>query len=176
MSGLVPIPLSPLPVEIASAEFRAIADWPFPDQYISRVLRDDIPQRALFGEGRVWVYRDPDGGLVGFGTIDACEDYAAHTQGRRHPYIPLLAVNPTIPSKGFGTSIVRHLIGEAALLAGRGCHDVLFLDVYTSNTRAIGLYTKLDFEVVSPEPIPDPQEGGAPYIVMSRRVSLAPAV
>lgn len=93
-------------------------------------------------------------------------------QGRFHPYIPLLAVNPTIKSLGYGTSIVRHLIDEAALLASQGvCHDVLFLDVYTTSGKAIQVYTACGFVCVTPEPIPDPQEGGKTYIVMAKRVS-----
>jgi ribosomal protein S18 acetylase RimI-like enzyme len=73
-------------------------------------------------------------------------------------------VNPVIQSRGYGTSIVRHLIGEAAILARhqRGCHDVLFLDVYAANERAIGLYKRCGFETITAEPIPDPQENGAP--------------
>src|SRR5262249_8241133 len=122
-------------------------------------------------------YRDPEGRLVGFATLDVCDDYRTYTGGHVHPYIPLLAVNPTIKSLGYGTTIVRHLIDEAALLACRpaGCHDVLFLDVYTTSVKAVEVYIACGFEQVRPEPIQDPQEGGKPYIVMTRRVSIARA-
>jgi GNAT superfamily N-acetyltransferase len=94
------------------------------------------------------------------------------TGGKLHPFIPLLAINPTIKSRGYGTSIVCHLIDEAALLALRGlCHDVLFLDVYTTSDKAIRVYTECGFATVSPEPIPDPQEGGKTYSVMAKRIS-----
>ena len=176
MSDRPPIPLSPTLIAIESHEFTAITGWPFADPFVARLLREDVPQRVRFGHGRVWTYRDPDRRLVGFGTIDICEDYRDYTGGRLHPYIPLLAVNPTIKSLGYGTTILRHLIGEAALLACRpgSLHDVLFLDVYTTSTKAVQLYTANGFIQISPEPIPDPQEGGKPYIVMARRVSSAP--
>ena len=91
----------------------------------------------------------------------------------RH-YIPLLAIHPTIKSRGYGTSIVRHLIDEAALLALRGlCHDVLFLDVYTTSEKAIWVYGECGFAAINPEPIPDPQESGKTYIVMAKRISIA---
>jgi len=132
----------------------------------------------LYGNGRTWVYRDPENCLVGFGTIDVCDDYRDYTGDKPHPYIPLLAVNPTIQSLGYGTSIVRHLIGEAAILARHQCgvDDVLFLDVYTDNVRAIRLYTNCGFATITTDPIPDPLENGAGYIIMARRVSVAPAV
>jgi ribosomal protein S18 acetylase RimI-like enzyme len=92
-----------------------------------------------------------------------------------HAYIPLLAINPTIKSQGYGTSIVRHLIDESALLALHGqCHDVLFLDVYTASQKAIRVYTECGFTTVSPDPIPDPNESGKTYIVMAKRISISP--
>lgn len=176
MSDRTPIPLTPFPITLDSPEFAAISDWPFADPFVARLLRDDIPQRVRFSDGRIWVYRDPGNQVVGFGTIDVCRDYEAYTSGRPHPYIPLLAVNPTIKSQGYGTTIVRHLIGEAALLACRpgGCHDVLFLDVYTTSTKAIEVYTACGFVSLTDTPIPDPNEGSKEYIVMAKRVSIAP--
>ena len=174
MPDRTPIPLNPIQILLGSSDFEAISGWPFEDQFVSRLLRDDIPQRVRFNYGRIWIYRDPEQRLVGFSTIDVCTDYIAHTAGQPHPYIPLLAVNPTIKSLGYGASIVRHLIGEAALLAYKGgCYDVLFLDVYTTNGKAIKVYRDCGFTQVGDEPIPDPQEGGKPYIVMAKRVSVA---
>lgn len=177
MSDRTPIPLTPIPIAIDSPEFQAISGWPFEDPFVTRLLRDDIPQRVQFGECRVWIYRDPERRLVGFGTLDVCDDYGQYTAGRPHPYIPLLATNSTIKSLGYGTTIVGHLISEAALLAcpPGGCHDVLFLDVYITSVKAIAVYTNCGFGQITTEPIPDPQEGGKPYIVMARRVSIASA-
>jgi len=175
MCDRTPILLTPGAIDLDSPEFSAISGWPFADLFVGRLLRDDIPQRAMFNNGRVWVYRDPDGRLVGFGTLDVCEDYSGYTAGRPHPYIPLLAVNPTIKSLGYGTSIVQHLIGEAALLASRGgCHDVLFLDVYTTSVKAIELYDKCGFMKLTDEPVADPLEDGKSYYVMAKRVAIAP--
>src|SRR5271170_1987344 len=107
------------------------------------------PARAV----RQLQYRDPEGSLVGFGTLDMSGECCEYTGGKLHPYIPLLAINPTIKSRGYGTSIVRHLIDEAALLVLRGvCHDVLFLDVYTTSEKAIRVYTECGFTTVTSEP------------------------
>jgi ribosomal protein S18 acetylase RimI-like enzyme len=177
MSDLTPIPLTPIPIGLDSPEFKTIRDWPFDDSYVGRLLRDEIPERMQRGSGRNWIYRDPDGLLVGFGTIDVRDHYRAYTAGEDHPYIPLLAVNPTIKSLGYGTSIVGHLVDEAALLACGPCpcHDLLFLDVYASNVKAIKLYERCGFTKLTDEPIPDPDEDGKPYIIMARRVSVSPA-
>ncbi len=176
MSDRTPIPLTPILIDLASREFEAISGWPFADPFVARLLREDIPQRVQFGYCRIWLYRDPDGRLVGFGTLDMCDDCREFTGGKFHPYIPLLAVNPTIKSLGYGTSIVRHLIDEAAVLACQSlCHEVLFLDVYTSSVKAIKVYADCGFAEVNPEPIPDPQEGGKTYLVMAKRVAIAPA-
>jgi len=175
MSDFIPIPLTPIPIAIKSSEFQAISGWPFEDPYVARLLQNDIPRRAHFGNCRIWIYRDPQGRLVGFRTLDVCDDYKEYTAGQPHPYIPLLGVNPTIKSLGYGTTIVRHLVDEAALLACRpgGCHDVLYLDVYTSNKKAIAVYTNCGFTPITDNPIPDPQEAGNTYIVMAKRVTIA---
>jgi len=177
MSDRSPVPLTPAAIPLGSAEFEAISRWPFVDPFVSRLLRYDIPQRVQFGNCRIWTYREPSGQIVGFGTLDVCNDYGAFTAGRFHLYIPLLAVNPTIKSLGYGTTIIRHLTDEAALLASRpgGCHDVLFLDVYTTSGKAIDLYKAAGFEQITPEPIPDLQEMGKLYLVMAKRVALATA-
>lgn len=168
-----PIPLMPISIELDSSEFAAIRQWPFADPYVGRLLRHDIPQRVELNNCAIWAYRDPEGRFVGFGTLDLAVDCAVFTAGQVHPYIPLLAVNPTIKSLGYGTSIVRHLIDEAALLWLRTtCHDVLFLDVYTSNTKAIQVYEKTGFVTITPEPIADPDEAGQAYQIMARRISI----
>lgn len=174
MTDRIPIPLTPISIGIQSPEFQAISAWPFPDPFVSRLLKSDIPQRAVLGNCRIWIYRDPQRQVVGFGTIDVCDDYAAYTSGKSHPYIPLLAVNPTIKSLGYGTTIVRHLIDEAALLAYRpgSCHDVLFLDVYTTSEKAIALYIENGFAPIATSPIPDLQEADKLYIVMVKRVAV----
>lgn len=173
MSPRTPVTLTPIQVGLGSGEFRAISGWPFTDSFVARLLHDDIPQRVQFGNCRLWVYRDPEERLVGFGALDVCGECRKFTGGRDHPYIPLLAINPTIKSKGYGTSIVRHLVDESALLAMQGlCHDVLFLDVYTSSMKAISVYTACGFVPITPHPIPDPQEGGQTYTVMARSVAI----
>lgn len=169
-----PVPLTPVPVKLDSDGFRAISGWPFSDPFVERLLQNDIPERVKYGNCSIWIYRNPDRSLVGFDTLDVCGECGEFTGEKLHPYIPLLAINPTIKSHGYGTSIVRHLIDVATLFALRGiCHDVLFLDVYTNNEKAIRVYTDCGFVTVSPTAIPDPDEGGQTYVVMAKRVSLA---
>lgn len=113
----------------------------------------------------------PEHELVGFGSLDLGNEY---NTDKLHPYIPLLAVNPNFEGLGHGTTIVQHLIDEAALLVCNrsGRHGGLYLDVYTTNDKAINLYTRCGFVQVL-DPTPDPEEGGKTYIVMAKRVSIA---
>lgn len=178
MTERSPIPLSAAPIRLDSPEFATLLSWPYADPFVSRMLQTDITERFLSGDCQVWVYRDPVGQVVGFGVLDIEQYYKIYTSARPHPYIVLLAVNPTIRSLSYGTSIVRHLIGEAAVLASdpiRCCHR-LFLDVYVDNVKGITLYTACGFVPIEDEPIPDPLEGGKHYVVMSRLVAIEPAV
>lgn len=129
-----------------------------------------------FGKGRIWVYRDPDGRIVGFGTIDVCEEYSEYTSRKPHPYIPLLAVNQEMGGRGHGKSIILHLIDEAARLAStpNTCCDTLFLDVYADNLKAINPYMIFGFVNIKDKAIPDPQEGNKPFFVMARRLPAIP--
>jgi ribosomal protein S18 acetylase RimI-like enzyme len=167
--------LTPLPVNPGSPEFDAISGWPFEDSFVARLFAEDIPRRTRFGNYRTWIYRDPDSRLAGFVTLDVSDDYRDYAGDQPYRYIPLLAINPTIPSCGYGATIVQHLTDEAALLAGREfCGDVLFLDVHLSSERAIALYTRLGFVQVNLEPVLDPEEGGKTYHVMVKRAGIAP--
>jgi ribosomal protein S18 acetylase RimI-like enzyme len=175
MSDRTPIPLKPALTELDAPEFKTICEWTFADTYVGRLLRADIPQRIQFSSGKLWVYKDPNSQLVGFGTIDVCDEYGDYTNDQRHPYIPLIAVNPEFEGRGHGNSIVRHLIGEGAFIVRShpGCHDTLFLDVYEDNARAIRLYERCGFERLTVEL--DPREDNKPYIVMAKRLSIARA-
>lgn len=168
-----PIPLSAALTQHNTPEYRTLLSWPYADPFVSRMLRTDIRERFLSGDCQVWVYRDPDGQLVGFGVLDL-EVY--YTPAKPHPYIVLLAVNPTIKSLGYGTAIVNHLIGAATVLAAdpTRCGDTLFLDVYTGNVKGINLYIACGFAIIDDEPIPDPAEAGKRYLVMSRSVAIEP--
>ncbi len=176
MTARSPIPLSAVAIRLDSPEFGIVSSWPYADPFVARMLQTDIPKRLQFGDCQVWVYRDPEGQLVGFGVLDVDEYYKVYTSAKPHPYIVLLAVNPTIRSLGYGTTIVRHLIGEAAVLASDSsrCCGRLFLDVYVDNVKGINLYAACGFAVVEVEPIPDPLEGGKLYSVMSRLVTVEP--
>src|SRR5437016_3365448 len=91
----------------------------------------------MYSFGRIWVYRDPDGNMVGFGTLDVCREYARFTGGKYHAYIPLLAVHPAFRGRGHGRRIVEHLVAEVVLLA-QSSADIS--DTWT--TKAPFRYTK----------------------------------
>src|SRR5260370_9513401 len=86
--------ISPGAVGIQSSEYNAVCSWPFADSYVTRLLASDLPQRTAFGPGRVWVYCDPSNEIVGFGSMDICQEFHYLTGGKFHAYIPLLAVHP----------------------------------------------------------------------------------
>ncbi len=94
MSDSTPVGLVPSLVALDAREFDAICSWSFDDSYVSRLLQGDIRNRMHYGLCRVWIYLDPDGQIVGFGTIDVRDLYADYTGGLKHFYIPLLAVKP----------------------------------------------------------------------------------
>jgi len=174
MCDRTPIPLAPKAIGLNDSEFKTISCWSFADAYVGRLLREDVPFRMRFKNGRMWAYRDPDGQLVGFGSLDFCNDYSRYTDGLTHPYIPLLAANPGIKSRGYGTSILQHLVTEAALYSKWFRYNgILFLDVYSSNDRAIQLYERCQFEKIHDEPLLDPEEDNKPYFIMARRVAIA---
>jgi ribosomal protein S18 acetylase RimI-like enzyme len=187
------IPLSAHRVDLLSNEFNLIVNWPFADLYVHRLLKQDISQRVRFGNCRIWMFKDPDGQPVGTGTLDICDEYKQFSARPLHLYIPLLAVNPIIRSLGYGTSIMNFLTSEAALIkrdvelhnSSLGSldkrnssgtpllYDVLFLDVYASNLKAIALYEKIGFTRVTEDLFDDPIEN-MKYYVMSGHLPIAP--
>lgn len=179
--GTQPIPLKAIRTAPGEAEYQAILAWPFAAQpffegQVLRLLQNDIPHRVLYGFGQVWIYRDPDGNAVGFGTLDVGREYQQFTGGKYHAYIPLLAVNPAFQKRGHGRTIVEHLRAEAGLIvqSPAGISDLLFLDVYTANQGAIALYGKCGFVILNPDTaIPDPQENNETYLIMARSAILA---
>jgi GNAT superfamily N-acetyltransferase len=153
MSDRPVLSLSPILIKHDSPEFREIRGWPFADPYIGRLLREDIPRRVTLWDCRIWIYRDPEDQPVGFGTLDVCDDYCDFTSNRLHPYIPLLAVKPSMEGRGYGTRIVRDLIDKAGVTArGAGCQNILYLDVYADNNQAIKLYEESGFMKTGGEP------------------------
>ena len=94
-----------------------ILGWPYEDPFVTRLLQSDIPQLVKSSSCRIWVYSDPNGQFVGFGSLVICDFFSEDTGGKLHPYIPLLAVNPTIKSMGYGTTIVRYLMAKRVSVA-----------------------------------------------------------
>ena len=182
MSTAQPIPLTPIRTFPVERDYQALLAWPFAEQpfyegQVRRLLQNDIPYRVMYSFGLVWVYRDPNGNTVGFGTLDVCKEYERFTGGKYHSYIPLLAVNPAFQKRGHGRSIVQHLIAEGVLIAQSPAEisDLLFLDVYKANQAAISLYEKCGFVTLNPDaPIPDPQENNELYVIMAKKVAIAP--
>lgn len=170
------IPLVPVPIDPGDPIFDALTRWPFEDEFVSRILRDDIPQRAKYQDGRVWIYTDPASEIVGFGTLSVCADYAALTDGKPHAYIPLLAVHPDKRGLGHGRSIVEHLVGEAAYIVQADpetLHHAVFLDVYEESVAAFGLYLKCGFQALGNRLWVDDLNAKR-YRVMAKRVTHLP--
>lgn len=177
MTELPPVPLTPKRIDLDSPEFEEIRGWPFTgdDPYVGESLQSDIAQRVSRGPCRLCVYCEPAGENVGFGTRDECDYYSGYAGGRIHLYIPLLAVNPAVVSTGYGTSIVKHLIGAAALarLERNDLADVLFLDVYEENQKGIEVYERCGFTRLEDQPTPDPAAHNRRYYIMATRICLA---
>ena len=165
------VALSPIPVQLNSPLFHALAAWPFDDEFVSRMLATDIPQRVKYGNAQVWAYLDPQRDIVGFGTLDICDDCSQYADGKLHTYVPLLAVNPALRGCGHGRSILTHLVERAACKVAEidVLHPALFLDVYEHSTAALGLYTKSHFVTLN-GPIIDPANG-KPFLIMAKRVA-----
>jgi ribosomal protein S18 acetylase RimI-like enzyme len=150
---------------------------------VLRLLQSDIPTRVQKFGCLVWIYYDPNGQAVGFGTLELSnKEYPQFTGGKQHFYIPLLAVHPAFGRRGYGKEIVRHLTTEAAkvvalmALCAPGISDLLFLDVYVKNTAAVGLYLGQQFVTLNPNnPEVDPKENGEEYFVMARNLAIAPS-
>jgi ribosomal protein S18 acetylase RimI-like enzyme len=167
------IPLVPISVDLNSPLFDAIASWHFEDEFVHRILTEDIPQRVKFESARIWAYRDPDENIVGFGTLSVCDDWREFSDGKRHTYIPLLAVHPNRRGLGHGKSIVDHLIEEAACLvsAYRGAlHAAVFLDVYEYSIGARKLYEDRGFQALGNRAFLD-EVTNERYFVMAKRVT-----
>jgi ribosomal protein S18 acetylase RimI-like enzyme len=188
MATYPPTQLDPRPVTLESPEFAAIKSWPFPDEpfyvrQIRRLLDTDVAQLVQSRNCTIWAYRDPAASseLVGFGTFCIADFHSGFTDGRPHTYIPVLAANPGVQSRGYGQAIVEHLVEVATVIVRRWppglISDKLFLDVYIANERACKLYSeKCGFVTLNPDnPIPDPAENEEPYVVMARSVAVSPA-
>ena len=119
------IPLVPVSVELGSAEFAAIACWPFSDAFVSRLLQTDIPQRVKFGNCRIWIYRDPEDRVVGFGTLDLCREYGELTNGQVH-LVPTQQIDDIamVPRPGYHvTKKSTTLVGFLHSLERRPNHE-----------------------------------------------------
>jgi GNAT superfamily N-acetyltransferase len=183
MSAPHSVALSPVQILPSSSEYQTLQTWPFNNSLfyeaqIPRLLQVDIPHRVAFENGMVWVFKDSNSMVAGFGTLALSYEHVQFSNNQIHTYIPLLAVHPNYRKHGYGTWIVEYLVAEAALLA-RSCpliSDRVFLDVYTANPAA-GMYSsKCGFTVLNPtQPIPDPAENNEPFLVMVRSVALAPS-
>src|SRR5437867_10509403 len=107
------IPLEPIAIQLNDPVFDSILKWPFPEEeeFVYRILTEDIPQRVLYQYCDLWAYRDPEMNIVGFGTLSVSSDYIELT-GNLHFYIPLLGVHPEKRGLGHGRTIVEHLVSE----------------------------------------------------------------
>ena len=182
---LVPSPL--LPRRLSLREVQELSEWPYASEpfYVAQVQRSllsDIPQLLQQRVCVTWGYDDADlptaERMVGFGVIHISSNYFEVADRKMHFYIPLLSVKPKIASKGYGGSIVAHLIREAEQGVQRAnrhqpqLSEYLFLDVYVENERAIECYQKQGFEIINNQsPLLDELENNSPYFVMARALN-----
>jgi ribosomal protein S18 acetylase RimI-like enzyme len=162
--------LSAIVVKPNDPVYQAISGWSFKDEFVHRILTDDIPRRVNFGNAQIYAYADSQKNVAGFDVLDVCADCSQFTGGQLHAYIPLLGVNPKMQGQGFGTLIVDHLVETAAgVVAASGqMHPAVFLDVYEESVPAIGLYAKCRFVTLN-GPVVDPMNGKR-FFVMAKRV------
>jgi ribosomal protein S18 acetylase RimI-like enzyme len=177
-------PAALVPRRLSLRQVEELAEWPYDEQpfYIDQVhrsLRNDVPQLMTQRVCVTWGYDDPTlpsgDQLVGFGVIHMSTNYFEVADRKQHVYIPLLSVKPKIESKGYGGSIVSHLILEAEKTVRhenkheQKVSEQLFLDVYAKNERAIARYKKSGFRIINEaNPLYDEREENAPYFVMAR--------
>jgi ribosomal protein S18 acetylase RimI-like enzyme len=171
-AGMGTVSLTAIDVKLSDPVFNAMRMWPFKDEFVSRLLIDDIPQRVKYGSCKIWAYRDPQSTLVGFGTLDICTDCSEFTDSQPHTYIPLLAVHPEMQGRGHGKSIVHHLVEEAACIVASSpdrLHHAIFLDVYEESIPAIRLYAGCNFVTLNGPLVDD--VNGKTFFVMAKRVT-----
>jgi ribosomal protein S18 acetylase RimI-like enzyme len=171
------IPLEPIAIDLDGPIFAAIASWPFEEEFVLRILMEDIPQRVKFESAQIWAYRDPQNTVVGFGSLSLCSDYSDLSDKKRHAYVPLLGVHPDKRGHGHGKTILNHLVEQATSLAVSSsdrANDVisefLFLDVYEDSVNAINLYKKSGFSTLGALAFPD-SRNGKNFYVMAKRIS-----
>ena len=151
--------------------------WEFRDEFVHRLLVNDIPQRIRQFRCRVLGFYDPQNELVGFGSYEISDVWSKITGKTYHAYIPLLAVNPACERRGHGASILRRLIEEVAVIIAHmqiSRLDVspdIFLDVYQDSLGAMNLYKANGFQQIA-GPFVDPEANGKEYIVMACRLDI----
>lgn len=172
-AGMASTSLVPIVVDPNGAIFEAISAWQFEEEFVHRILTEDVPQRVKYENAAIWAYRDQDKNIVGFGVLSICADYAQFTGQKHHLYIPLLAVHPDRRGLGHGKAIVKHLVDMAACFVQESpgaLHNAVFLDVYEDSVNAYNLYLKCDFVSLGDRIFVDPLNGKK-YRVMAKRVA-----
>jgi len=134
---------------------KEVSDWlkgPFgADSALTSISNTEKP-------ATVWLYRLPDGELVGFGALGKSR---WRWKGKKDPFIPISVIiwyavhkkfqkKPEGPREGhYSYQILEDLI--AAALEEQDTHPVLGLAVHKDNERAIRLYLNIGFtEELSP--------------------------
>ncbi len=180
-------PVKLVPERLSLREVEEIADWPYATEpfYIDQVKRSlssDIPLLMIQGICVTWGYHDVSlnfsDKLIGVGVLQMSSGYFEVTDRKQHCYIPLLGIRPDIVSKGYGGSIVSHLVQQAEKTVRQEnrselkVYEHLFLDVYTENEKAIHCYQREGFRIINEsDPFLDEDENNAPYYVMTKELN-----
>lgn len=136
-----------------------ISDW-LKSQNPEYSALEDMKNRGT----KVWLYV-ADADVVGVGSLGTTPWKWPAPDGPRETIvlIPNLAVHSSHQRKGYGSSIMEDLLGEANEM---GCSNIIGLMVDPQNSGAISLYEKYKFVV-------QPGKYGK-YLRMARTINLPP--
>ena len=138
------------------------------DTYTYSADIDEVGARSLWlkpGVGRAFTYvAEMDGGVVATAYVKPNQDGPGD-----HICNAGWMVAPEASGRGVGRRFAEWVIGQARDL---GYHGMQFNSVVATNTRAVGLWESMGFEIVGtvPDGFRHPTEGLVPFHVMFRRL------
>jgi GNAT superfamily N-acetyltransferase len=150
------------------------AIWSFMSQIVAAGDTFTYDEGMTEAEGRaMWLMEPPDRTVVAEREDSAILGSANYHRNRPGPGSHVASANFMVDPAHWGGGVGRALCVEALGWArGRGYLAMQFNAVAESNTRAIGLYRSLAFEIIGtvPEAFKHPSEGYVGLCVMYRRL------
>jgi len=115
--------------------------------YLRGAFSPDLQQAELAEQGSVFLVAEVEGSTVGYAHLRGGEIPGRITGMRPVEIVRFYAANEWI-GKGVGPALMLACLEEAAR---QGC-DVIWLDVWSNNPRAISFYRKWGFRIVGTQP------------------------